>query len=360
MASFVVKPKSSAAGWRLMQQKYSSGKRSEVTVPADAYYALGFSAEMTLEQARARASQLNLLGKVESHSAANAARRVAVDEVRVESAFLPLLLVNAFTIWLENNTNGSPKHIEKLKLQWRVAQRAIADLRIEPSEYNDNSKRIYKHFGAKQFSVSYVNCLLRLMNQWGYYVSKRQGQFFQPIPNPRGQSKQQIAESNESGKFYRAGGSKPLTPQLLESLRGKIAEPCYRWLFVSLWLGLRPYEIEQLGNDTRTVISATEVRVYQSKLVSLPKPMRWKVIPLLEPEQMRAVEFFKAGNLRKPLSKTLKAHLGVEQISAYAGRKGFADLMLSRGHSLVQISMWMGHQSVERTWKNYKQRGVAV
>jgi len=40
----------------------------------------------------------------------------------------------------------------------------------------------------------------------------------------------------------------------------------------------------------------------------------------------------------------------------YAGRKGFQDLMLNRGQRLEDISMWMGHQSIEMTWTKYRNR----
>ena len=36
--------------------------------------------------------------------------------------------------------------------------------------------------------------------------------------------------------------------------------------------------------------------------------------------------------------------------------KGFVDLMLSKGHELENISVWMGHSTLDRTWKSYKQR----
>jgi hypothetical protein len=44
-------------------------------------------------------------------------------------------------------------------------------------------------------------------------------------------------------------------------------------------------------------------------------------------------------------------------VDAYAGRKGFADLMLSRGQSFENISTWMGHSTISRKWRSYKNRG---
>jgi hypothetical protein len=43
-------------------------------------------------------------------------------------------------------------------------------------------------------------------------------------------------------------------------------------------------------------------------------------------------------------------------IDLYEGRKGFSDLMLSRGQALENISIWMGHSPLDRTWRSFKQR----
>jgi hypothetical protein len=58
---------------------------------------------------------------------------------------------------------------------------------------------------------------------------------------------------------------------------------------------------------------------------------------------------------RRPLTKTMRKHFG-HGVTLYAGRKGFSDLMLSKNQSFENISVWMGHSSLQRTWKSYKQR----
>jgi hypothetical protein len=40
----------------------------------------------------------------------------------------------------------------------------------------------------------------------------------------------------------------------------------------------------------------------------------------------------------------------------YGGRKGFTDLMLSKGNTIENISIWMGHSTLDRTWRSYKQK----
>jgi len=45
-----------------------------------------------------------------------------------------------------------------------------------------------------------------------------------------------------------------------------------------------------------------------------------------------------------------------KDIDLYGGRKGFTDLMLSRGNTIENISIWMGHSTLDRTWRSYKQK----
>jgi hypothetical protein len=95
--------------------------------------------------------------------------------------------------------------------------------------------------------------------------------------------------------------------------------------------------------------------VFQTKIVALPAEDRWKPIPIIFDEQHHALKILEQGNFRRPLMKTLKTNIG-SQITLYGGRKGFSDLMLSKGQSFENISIWMGHSSLHRTWQSYKSR----
>ena len=66
--------------------------------------------------------------------------------------------------------------------------------------------------------------------------------------------------------------------------------------------------------------------------------------------QMAGSEHFK-----RPLRKALRKYFGAG-VTLYAGRKGFTDLMLSKKHSIENISVCMGHSSLQRTWRSYKNR----
>lgn len=51
--------------------------------------------------------------------------------------------------------------------------------------------------------------------------------------------------------------------------------------------------------------------------------------------------------------KTMHFHFG-PGVDLYGGRKDFTDLMIAKGHTLENISIWMGHSSLDRTWRSYK------
>lgn len=75
----------------------------------------------------------------------------------------------------------------------------------------------------------------------------------------------------------------------------------------------------------------------------------------------KALEDIQNQRIKKPLVKTLKkAAPSIPKIGLYSGRKGFTDLMLSLNQTLENIAMWMGHASIERTWKNYKNKEVVT
>ncbi len=77
--------------------------------------------------------------------------------------------------------------------------------------------------------------------------------------------------------------------------------------------------------------------------------------PILFEEQEFALRIIKTQSFQRPLVKTLHHYFG-KGIDLYGGRKGFVDLMLSKGHTLENISVWMGHSTLDRTWRSYKQR----
>ena len=136
----------------------------------------------------------------------------------------------------------------------------------------------------------------------------------------------------------------------------------YNWLYLSVWLGLRPREIDQLHDQglyrlQKLSENSALLWVYQTKLISVPPRYRWKLIPMVFAGQTEAVRIIESGQFKRPLNKTVRHHFG-RFTTLYGGRKGFTDLMLDHQQQLENISQWMGHSSIERTWRNYKSRCI--
>jgi integrase len=262
--------------------------------------------------------------------------------------------------------SGSIENRDRKKIlsHWKRVQKLIVKTQLSPKDFYTRRKKIFKHLRDDNYSLDYSKKLIRILNQFGEFVCEHQGQFFKPIPKMTGHEANQIREAYHESKTFR-GESKILTPQKLEKIKDQLKPEQYRWLYISVWAGLRPKEIDLLQNSsdaerykvTSTMVEKRNVpvlEVYQSKLASVHRDHRWKYIPLFLKEQQKILTYLEQ-NLKRPLNKTLKK-LTNEKITCYGGRKGFTDLMLSHNQELEDISSWLGHSSIETTWKVYRNK----
>ena len=188
-------------------------------------------------------------------------------------------------------------------------------------------------------------------------MARKRGQFFEPVKMPRGGHRERIeaAHAVATGK-KRASAS--LTKNLLDQLEGHISEENLNWMSISFYFGLRPKEVDRLHEKKWKVdlVNGVQIlRVEQTKLIHLPIDKRLKFIPILYKEQQDALKAIKDGRFVRPLVKTLKKYCS-EEIDTYAGRKGFTDWMLNKGQNLEDISLWLGHRSIDTTWRHYKDK----
>lgn len=358
MASFFVR-KSGKSGWIVLEQSYDKGKSIQKTVPKLSYQAIGINPEWSLSQAKKEIKLLNKQNAVQrknQRKIVTAAKRYQ-EMVENDSAFLPVELVKEFDEKIAQDSFGSEDHIKRLHSHWKCLQNLIKTLKLKPDQHFDNKKRIYRYFANHSYSNDYCNKLLRMLNEWGYFWSVKSASLFRPVPAPRGVARELIA------KEYRVGGksrkpSNPITPRMLLDNKTRLIEENYNWLFISVWFGLRPEEVDNLNSATLTITQQSGkqiLHIYQSKLVTLPEEDRWKFIPCLYPEQLEALEVIKSGKRKRPTPKTMRTVFG-KGTGVYGGRKGFVDLMLDRGQTLEDTSMWLGHQSIETTWRKYRNR----
>lgn len=347
-----------------MEEYWVDKKRKQRAVPRIAWPTLGFTDSLTLDQARERVRQLNSLNKVERlHKAALTRTAFRIERDRLShSAFVPEERNLAFLEWLDQNTSGSETHRNKIRYIWAAGKKMIITLQLLPENFASSKKQLYRYLSMQEYSLAYAQKILASLNQYGRFTARLTGKFYEDIPSPRGHDREMISDSYLDSDSY-FGPSEPLTLALLQALEGALKPEQHSWLKASVWLGLRPSELDAVLADRnqkswRVEESETDVLwVYQAKLTSKPRADRWKPIPILYKEQKEAISILFEGKAIKPLTKTIKRILG-EHVTLYGGRKGFTDLMLDKGHRLEDIAQWLGHSSIEMTWSKYKSRKV--
>lgn len=347
--SFYAK-KNASGSWSLVSEQYKDGKRVQETVPRDLYKSFGLDPSWGIEEARARVRQLNGKGKIERVSQAGAARRVKFEET-VKSVFVNETDAHLFIQRLEEDYSYDKKMVS----HWQTCQRIILSLQIDPPDFEDRARAFYGYFRKHKFSLDYSTKLLRMLNLWGKFVCRKRGQPFEPIPKFDAKTRNDINDAYLEKPANRAGGAKPLDPETLSRYSSLFLPGQWEWIYVSVWFGLRPKEVEgkwKITTDGKVDI----LNVYQTKLRGLKDEDRWKMIPVLYPEQRKALSMLKLGGLKRPLVKTMQSILNDEEYSLYSGRKGFTDLMLDKGQDLEAISAWLGHRTIDRTWRHYKNR----
>lgn len=352
--------KSKHRNWRLLVERNVETGAKRVrkydSIPEDKLGLHGFHSEMTLEDARRKASTLNRLKEEQRH----VERKVKITEEMAAKELRDSLIMSdevAFRAWClkEHRINLDEG---KLGAHWRAAKAVLRDLAVLPPDYYDARRRIYHWFLDKTLSVEYLKKVLRFVNLYGRYYGKTYKAYFEDVPYPTGKDREDINDAWHEDPDNRSKAALPLTPGALKSAHSKLLPEHYRWLYLSLWLGLRPNEVDGLKDPKRFKTSqegkTTILHVYQSKLKGIARDKRWKLIPLLEDEQ-KVIPAILEEEFRRPLVKTISAHFGPGH-NTYSGRKGFETLMRDRGHPFDYVSSWLGHQSLDRTWKSYTDR----
>lgn len=343
MGYYVKKLPYISRSWKVIFQS-RKGVRREHDIKEAEYLSLGFSPNMSLEEAKERCKTLNSSSKMAiiEENRKSIQYRLHYEDLKF-SVNLPNLLVDKFT----------NLHIktEKQRVCWRAVQKCILELNLKnPKEWYMYEPKFYEYFLSRRYSYSYVQKLLTILNKWGRLYCYEIQSYYTNIQLPKGHRKEQLNDSRTTTKE-----SLPLTPSLLESKRSNLTIEHYNWLYISMWLGLRPLEVDNLHKARIDRGTTVVIWLYQTKLLGIPRDKRWKPIPLKYTEQMSILDILNSGNYKRPLNKTLKMVFG-GQYTCYAGRKGFTDLMLEKGNNLEAISQWLGHQSIERTWKIYKNK----
>jgi integrase len=361
--SFHVKKKKRPDGtvtWKLQESTWTDGKVKYSHVPMSQLLQYGLPPSLSVEDAIARVRQLNAASRLDREGEKRKSRALRSQRAGelLSCAHLPARYLKEFEDdYLRRETSigtNGPEKYKKARFTWNYCKALIKHIDLPQQHWHQHRRRFYSKLAEDLKAPSYVGKILTLLNMWGAFIAIKTETSFVPVPSPKGHDREMIADAYvESAKKKKV--SDPLTPAMLEGARSRFKDEQWRWLYLSVWLGLRPPEVDAVASSRLTREQDVPVLwIYQTKLRGVKKENRYKPIPLIYPEQLKCLDFMKQ-TLERPVVKTLQKYLG-SGLNLYGGRKGFTDLMLERGQSLENVSTWLGHSTIERTWASYKQK----
>ena len=168
---------------------------------------------------------------------------------------------------------------------------------------------------------------------------------------PRGKPRQDIARAYQRKDEYR-GEADPLLPSELKERQRYLLDYNYNWLCLAVWLGLRPEEVDNLGDNRHCRIKMHDdgetpvLWIFQTKLTSVDEEKAWKPIPLWHPEQQACLEIIRAGNFKRPLNKVLRRIFPEKRVTGYSGRKSI------RGFNAIPGTALRGNQNLDGPYFN--------
>lgn len=318
---------------------------------------------MSIEDAKKRASQINQQNEFDRKKMVVAAKRID-DEKQINSAFLPEFLTLEFEKHLKKLYLDSESRLSNVLKQWSIVKKILSKLALDPVNYSKNGDEFYLYYREKKWSPDYIKKLNWMINQWGLFYCKKNAQFYEPVKKLNNTQREKINDLRED-LVGKKGPADPLKWGDLKSKKenfenaGLVLQ--WNWMFIALWFGLRPKELNNIKLEKHFKIEQDfehkikTLQVYQSKLITKPKNERWKIIPVYFEEQKVALKLIESGEFKKPLNKSLNRFFSTK-IETYSPRKGFTDLMLSKGFGLEDISLFLGHSDISMTWKHYKNK----
>lgn len=328
--------------WQLTFREYPASGRN---VPKGSLEALnlGFRPEMTLDEAKSRVKQIHNEDWVKRRG-------------RIELRLLTKAKIRGAFLTDEDATSFESVYLKEHKITppyWSMVQQLIVDVEIHPSEWFERKNVVYAAFLKHKYSPNTAKKLLRYLNLWGYFLCKKHNKAWMKVPGMDGSWKNRLEATRTSH-----GASKPLSPQQLEEKRLEMPRSAYEWLFISVWFGLRPREVDNLKTPNPDLWYITKesegsvLSVFQEKLFErgIPKDDCWKHIPTEFPEQAKAIEYILGGKFDKPMGSGGKfMRIFGEGYSHYAGRNNFSGMLRDRGYDLEARKHWLGHLSIKTT-----------
>lgn len=284
-------------GFKVIKETWLPERKQEL-IALESWPALGFYKEMTLEAAKQRAKQINIQSKIEANRITSIAKRVEEDKL-ADSAYLPNNIVLSFESYLDSLYEDNPERLNNIIKQWSILKKMINHLKLDPKDFSNSQSQFYLYFRQKKWGLDYIKKLTWLINLWGLHYSKQFHQYYEPLQSLSLTQKEKINDAREDLTDIKRAADPLIYLQLINS-KNKFTdsnlEKQYNWLFIALWFGLRPKELDSILKDKHYKIefskelSCNVLHIYQSKLITKPKNERWKIIPAFLNEQKQALQ----------------------------------------------------------------------
>ncbi len=357
-----------AKGWKVKHRVDHGTHTVERILKPTEYHNYGLSEAMTIDEVRTALNQLRQdnNARVMSERLARIQARINARK-QIESAWLPKLLVRQFE-------NEIIPEAGIRNDRWLIAKEIIAKADLPPDEWHWRPKAIFSLFEARADSLDYVRRLLRIINKWGAFYSRKTGKAFLPIEKPAGANRKAIRAAYSINKPDRATSA--LTLAHLKQSRFFLTPAQHSGLSLMIWCGLRLEEIEQIlnhdqGNEFRGgggwYLQTNDPRfkgvlhVFQHKLLrqGIEPRLCWKAIPLVEPEQEELIPVIQSKEFALPSLGKMKKQLQFN-VTNRSARKGFAALMQMRGYRDEVYDRWLGHIGNSTLRLHYETKEIAV
>ncbi len=293
------------------QNSKAKKPKREWDIPNDRWLSLGFAEAMNLVEAKSRAKQLN--AQVQLKRQEEQLRKISeknnLFQLRHDAVLPSEFMAEFEKIFVrksDSQTQQGLRQNSRAQVIWRAAQRMIVAIGVEPSHWVYHRRQIYEYMVSQKMSVRYAQSVLSMANCWGYFISHKMSRPFLEVKAPRGHDRMRLIDANNEKIVGVTRASKQVTPTDLQRIKPRINQLNFNWLFISVWFGLRPKEVDSLHNSEMWKIETLSNKrkilwVFQTKIIALPPEDRWKPIPIIFPEQKFAARIIESGSFKRPL-----------------------------------------------------------
>lgn len=335
--------------WRLVwrQDRGKNGVIQRTIFPhLPEYGALGFRAEMGIEEARTTLSRVRLtVDEVEKVGAFHRAQDRAQLYKAVESIYLP-------PIWVQEYEKNVLPCISTKLGYWTHSQKIVASWGVEPQYWFTQPNHIVQYISERGMAPYALSTCNRIINAYGLYYCAKLCRIYTPVVlnKPAYNTVNKAYNASREGREWVA-----CSPHDLKRARTLLGPLKGLWVAMAFWYGLRPeemalWEIKEASHGAydRYLL----VRQKKLKDKGVEERLCWKAIPAVEPEQREIMSALEGGAC--PVRPTAQEFYRVKKgLSPRTCRRGYVAIMRERGYCKNIYNTWMGHLNSNTQDRNY-------